>query len=69
MPLWLVRAFAGEAGAAMFTDVRGADNSRAKAELGWAPRWPTWREGFPAALEAGAPAPVGALDGGQSDRW
>jgi 2-alkyl-3-oxoalkanoate reductase len=68
VPVWLVRMFAGEAGVALITDARGADNSRAKAELGWEPRWPTWREGFPAAVAAGgsnpgAPAPAGALDG------
>jgi hypothetical protein len=39
--------------------VRGASNARAKAELGWTPRWPTWREGFPAVL-AGRPGPVRA---------
>ncbi|HUQ58845.1 NAD(P)-dependent oxidoreductase [Lentzea sp.] len=27
---------------------RGADNSRAREELGWEPKWPTWREGFAA---------------------
>jgi nucleoside-diphosphate-sugar epimerase len=64
VPLWLVRMLAGEAGVALLTDARGADNARAKAELGWAPRWATWRDGFPAALasEPGASAPAGAVD-------
>jgi nucleoside-diphosphate-sugar epimerase len=24
----------------------GASNAKAKRELGWEPRWPSWREGF-----------------------
>ena len=28
---------------------RGASNARAKKELGWTLRYPSWREGFPAA--------------------
>jgi nucleoside-diphosphate-sugar epimerase len=28
------------------TQARGASNAKAKAELGWAPRWPSWRLGF-----------------------
>jgi nucleoside-diphosphate-sugar epimerase len=55
LPAWLVRLLAGEAIVAMLTEVPGASNARAKAELGWTPRWPTWREGFPAAL-AGEPS-------------
>jgi nucleoside-diphosphate-sugar epimerase len=27
---------------------RGADNSRARRDLGWEPRWRSWRSGFPA---------------------
>jgi hypothetical protein len=27
----------------MMTEVRGASNAKAKAELGWAPRHPSWR--------------------------
>ena len=27
----------------------GASNAKAKRELGWEPRWPSWREGFRAA--------------------
>jgi nucleoside-diphosphate-sugar epimerase len=38
MPLWLVKLVAGDYGAAFFTDLRGASNARAKAELGWAPQ-------------------------------
>ncbi len=46
VPLWLGRLLAGEAAAAMMTDVRGASNAKAKRELGWQPGHPTWREGF-----------------------
>jgi nucleoside-diphosphate-sugar epimerase len=46
VPLFLGRMFAGEAGAVMMTQIRGASNAKAKRELGWAPRHPSWRQGF-----------------------
>ena len=46
VPRWLGRLFAGEAGAIMMTEVRGASNDKAKRELGWRPRHASWREGF-----------------------
>jgi nucleoside-diphosphate-sugar epimerase len=49
VPRWLGRLLAGEAGAVMMTEVRGASNEKAKRELGWRPRYPSWREGFAAA--------------------
>jgi nucleoside-diphosphate-sugar epimerase len=48
-PRWLGRLLAGEAATVMMTDVRGASNEKAKRELGWRPRYPSWREGFAAA--------------------
>jgi hypothetical protein len=33
----------------MGTEARGASNAKAKRELGWVPRYPSWREGFVAA--------------------
>jgi nucleoside-diphosphate-sugar epimerase len=51
VPAWLVRPLVGEAGVAMMTDLRGASNAKAKAELGWAPRHASWREGFRTGLE------------------
>jgi hypothetical protein len=30
----------------MITEVRGASNEKAKRELGWRPRYSSWREGF-----------------------
>jgi 2-alkyl-3-oxoalkanoate reductase len=50
LPVWFVRRVAGPAAVAMMTEARGASNAKAKAELGWTPAWPTWREGF-AALD------------------
>jgi nucleoside-diphosphate-sugar epimerase len=46
VPRWLGRIAAGEAGVLMMTEVRGASNEKAKRELGWTPRHPSWREGF-----------------------
>jgi nucleoside-diphosphate-sugar epimerase len=50
VPRWLGRLFAGEAGAMMMTEIRGASNAKAKAELGWQPRHPSWRQGFAEAM-------------------
>jgi nucleoside-diphosphate-sugar epimerase len=52
LPAWLARLVAGPAAVALMTEARGASNAKTKAELGWIPGWPTWREGFPAALRA-----------------
>jgi nucleoside-diphosphate-sugar epimerase len=46
VPRWLGRIAAGESGVVMMTEMRGASNAKAKRELGWAPRHPSWREGF-----------------------
>jgi nucleoside-diphosphate-sugar epimerase len=48
VPEWLGRLFAGEAAVVMGTQSRGAFNAKAKRELGWHPRYPSWRDGFPA---------------------
>ncbi|MGH3052452.1 MAG: NAD-dependent epimerase/dehydratase family protein [Gaiellaceae bacterium] len=45
---WLARLVAGEAGVVLMTEARGASNAKAKRELGWALRYPSWRQGFPA---------------------
>jgi nucleoside-diphosphate-sugar epimerase len=54
VPAWLGRLVAGEAAVSMMTLVRGASNAKAKRELGWAPVWPTWRDGFARGLYATA---------------
>ena len=45
-PVWLARLFAGEAAVVMGTTARGASNEKAKRELGWTLRYPSWRDGF-----------------------
>ena len=49
VPRWLARLFAGEAVVMMGTESRGASNAKAKRELGWQLRYPSWRQGFAAA--------------------
>ena len=46
VPVWLARLVVGEVGVAAMTRIRGSSNAKAKRELGWELRWPTWREGF-----------------------
>jgi hypothetical protein len=40
----------------MGTESRGASNAKAKRELSWTPRYPSWRQGFVAAYGSTAPA-------------
>jgi nucleoside-diphosphate-sugar epimerase len=46
VPVWLARLFAGEAAVMLGTASRGASNAKAKGELGWRLRYPSWRQGF-----------------------
>jgi nucleoside-diphosphate-sugar epimerase len=46
VPLWLAKPFAGGNAAMAAGGMRGASNARAKRELGWEPRHPSWRQGF-----------------------
>jgi nucleoside-diphosphate-sugar epimerase len=48
VPTWLAKLFAGEIGVIVMTQIRGASNAKAKRELGWTLRYPSWRQGFPA---------------------
>ncbi len=50
VPAWLARLAIGEAGVSMMTCIRGSSNARATHQLGWTPRWASWREGFRQAL-------------------
>ena len=50
VPVLLARIAGGEAAAIMMTELRGASNTKAKRELGWQPRYPSWREGFARGL-------------------
>ena len=38
----------------MGTEARGASNAKAKRELGWTLRYPSWRQGFVAAYAKSA---------------
>jgi nucleoside-diphosphate-sugar epimerase len=49
VPRFVGRLMAGEAGAVLMTEIRGASNAKAKRELGWEPRHSSWRQGFAAA--------------------
>jgi nucleoside-diphosphate-sugar epimerase len=46
LPTWPARLLAGETVVVMSTEARGASNARAKRELGWTLRYPSWRQGF-----------------------
>jgi 2-alkyl-3-oxoalkanoate reductase len=46
IPRWLGRLAAGEVATVMMTEARGASNEKAKRELGWRPRYASWRQGF-----------------------
>ncbi len=45
VPVWVARLVVGKV-ANMAPRQPGASNAKAKRELGWEPRWPSWREGF-----------------------
>jgi nucleoside-diphosphate-sugar epimerase len=46
VPVWVGRLFGGELAVAMMTELRGASNAKARRELGWTLRYPSWRQGF-----------------------
>jgi nucleoside-diphosphate-sugar epimerase len=46
LPVWLARLAAGEVAVSMLTQIRASSNAKARRELGWAPRWSSWRDGF-----------------------
>jgi 2-alkyl-3-oxoalkanoate reductase len=52
VPVWLGRLAVGEVGVSMMTQIRGAANTKAKQELGWKPRYQSWRDGFRVGLGA-----------------
>jgi nucleoside-diphosphate-sugar epimerase len=56
VPVWLGRLAVGEVGVSMMTQIRGASNAKAKRELDWTLRYPTWREGFVSGLDGNAAA-------------
>jgi 2-alkyl-3-oxoalkanoate reductase len=58
LPRWVGRLAGGEAGVMMMTEIRGASNDKAKRELGWELRYPSWRLGFREEVEPSGGAPV-----------
>ena len=46
LPAWLARLLAGEMAVGIMTEGRGFSNAKAKRELGWELRYPSWRQGF-----------------------
>jgi nucleoside-diphosphate-sugar epimerase len=50
LPRWVGRLAAGEWGTVVMTEIRGASNDKAKRELDWQLRYPSWRQGFAKGL-------------------
>ncbi|MCH5676298.1 NAD-dependent epimerase/dehydratase family protein [Streptomyces gilvus] len=46
VPKWLARLLAGDLPVIMMLEGRGFSNAKARRELGWEPRHPSWRQGF-----------------------
>ena len=46
VPAWLGRLLAGEFVVTQMTTARGSSNEKARKDLGWEPRYASWREGF-----------------------
>jgi 2-alkyl-3-oxoalkanoate reductase len=51
LPRWLGRLAAGDAAVMAMTEARGASNAKARRELGWRLRYPSWRQGFATGLD------------------
>jgi nucleoside-diphosphate-sugar epimerase len=51
VPKFIGRLVAGEAAVALMTEIRGASNAKAKDQLGWVLRYPTWRLGFEKGMD------------------
>jgi len=50
VPAWFARLRAGQYFVTQATQMRGASNHKAKEQLGWTPKYPSWRDGFAHAL-------------------
>jgi nucleoside-diphosphate-sugar epimerase len=50
VPAWVARLFAGKGAVEIMTQARGVSSEKAKRELGWTPRYPSWRTGFAEGL-------------------
>jgi hypothetical protein len=61
----MARLLIGEHVVAVMNEIRGVSNAKIKRELGWTPRWPSWREGFREVCKS-ASLPVRELFGTSS---
>jgi nucleoside-diphosphate-sugar epimerase len=50
VPVWLASWIGGKQAAQMATALEGASNEKAKRELGWEPKYSSWRRGFRESL-------------------
>jgi nucleoside-diphosphate-sugar epimerase len=50
VPNFTAKFLMGEHVVALMNDIRGVSNEKAKRELGWTPKWSSWRQGFREAL-------------------
>ncbi|MGZ5360544.1 MAG: NAD-dependent epimerase/dehydratase family protein [Solirubrobacterales bacterium] len=50
VPALVARLAAGRFAVHLMTELNGASNEKAKRDLGWAPKHPSWRDGFTEAL-------------------
>lgn len=50
VPRFMGRLGGGRYGVYLMTRLRGASNAKAREQLGWRPRYASWREGFAADL-------------------
>jgi 2-alkyl-3-oxoalkanoate reductase len=53
VPSWLAGLIAGQGMVTMAAESRGASNAKARKELGWTLRYPSWRQGFTASYQRG----------------
>ena len=51
-PRWLARLIAGSFAVHMMSEMRGVSNTKAKEELGWTPKYASWRIGFQSIVAA-----------------
>jgi nucleoside-diphosphate-sugar epimerase len=65
VPAWMARLMIGEHVVAVMNEIRGVSNAKIKRELGWTPKWPSWRPGFREVLKA-ASLPTRELSGASS---
>jgi nucleoside-diphosphate-sugar epimerase len=61
VPRWVARTIAGEVAVIIGTESNGASNAKAKHELGWTLRYPSWRQGFFAAYATNAPSAASSV--------